>query len=307
MWKDFFYFSKGQRMGIIVLLVLIVLMVLLNQFYPFSESSDQPVDENFRTEVRDFKRGLVSIDSINKQKWSDKYKELYPTETETYKTKDTHVLFTFDPNKADSSTFVKLGIYPFIASNIMKFRSKGGIFKTKESFAKVYGLKAEKYKELEPYIQITREVAIVKDSLIPAVKAEQKSVVIELNSADTTHLMQVNGIGRGYAKSIIRFRQLTGGFVSVQQLHEIYGMTEANFDKISPFCKVDLNLVRKIKINSASIDRLNQHPYLSFYQAKAIYELRRNKVKLKSIQELKQLEEITVEDIAKIEPYLSFE
>ncbi len=305
MWKDFFYFSKGQRIGIIVLLVLIVVVVMLNQFFPFSETSELPVDEEFRTEVREFKRGLVSIDSINKQKWDEKYNQLYPTDSPKYKPKDTYVLFKFDPNKIDSAAFVQLGIQPFIASNILKFRSKGGTFKTKESFAKVYGLKPEKYAELEPYIQIAEIVAI--DTITPVPKVKLTSIIVELNSADTTQLMQVMGIGRGYAKSIIRFRQQTGGFVSIQQLHELFGMTEANFEKISPYCKIDMSLVQKIKINSASVDRLNRHPYLSFYQAKAIYELRRKKAKLNNIQELKQLEELSTEDIAKIEAYLSFE
>ena len=307
MWKDFFYFSKGQRIGIIVLLVLIVLVVMLNQFFPFSETSEPVMDEEFRTEVRDFKRKLVSIDSINKQKWDEKYRQLYPSDSQKYKANETYVLFNFDPNKVDSSTFVRLGIQPFIASNILKFRNKGGTFKTKESFSKVYGLKPEKYRELEPYIQIEEIAAAAKDIIIPTQKAKTSNIIVELNSADTTQLMQVIGIGRGYAKSIVRFRQQTGGFVSIPQLHELYGMTEANFEKISPFCKIDLSLVQKIRVNTASVDRLKQHPYLSFFQAKAIYELRRNKGKLKTIQELKQLEELSSEDIAKIGPYLNFE
>lgn len=307
MWKDFFYFSKGQRLGIIVLLVLIVLVVLLNQFFPFSQTTEPPLDEKFRTEVREFKRGLVSIDSINKQKWDDKYNQLYPADSPKYKPKEAYMLFKFDPNKIDSSAFVRLGIQPFIASNILKFRKKGGTFKTKESFAKVYGLKPEKYNELEPYIQIAELTIAVKDTIPTSTTLKKASVIVELNSADTTQLMQVMGIGRRFAKSIIRFRQQTGGFVSLQQLHEIYGMTDVSFEKISPFCKIDLSLVQKIKINLASVDRLKQHPYLSFYQAKAIYELRRKKVKLKTIQDLNQLEELSKEDIIKIEPYLVFE
>ena len=307
MWKDFFYFSKGQRFGIILLLVLIVVVVALNHFFPFSETSELPVDEEFRTEVSEFKSGLVSIDSINKQKWDDKYNQLYPAASPKYKSKETYVLFKFDPNKVDSASMVRLGIQPFIASNILKFRSKGGTFKTKESFAKVYGLKPEKYNELEPYIQIDEVAFANKDTITSPLKAKTTSIIVELNSADTTQLMQVVGIGRGFSKSIIRFRQQTGGFVSIQQLHELFGMTDLSFEKISPYCKIDLSLVQKIKINSASVDRLKQHPYLSFYKAKAIYELRRKKVKLKNIQELKQLEELTQEEIIKIEPYLSFD
>jgi DNA uptake protein ComE-like DNA-binding protein len=119
--------------------------------------------------------------------------------------------------------------------------------------------------------------------------------------------MQVKGIGRGYAKGIVRFRNSTGGFVSVDQLSEIYGMRPENFEKIKPFCKVDLSLVRKIDINRATVEKLNAHPYINFYQAKAIYELRRKKGKLNSISDLKILTEFTSAEVEKIKPYLIFE
>ena len=84
-------------------------------------------------------------------------------------------------------------------------------------------------------------------------------------------------------------------------------MRPENLEKIRPFCKVNTGLVQKIKVNTASVERLKGHPYLNFYQSKAIYELRRKKGKLKNIHELKILSEFTPESIAKIEPYLTFE
>ncbi|MFZ4583398.1 MAG: helix-hairpin-helix domain-containing protein, partial [Paludibacter sp.] len=124
---------------------------------------------------------------------------------------------------------------------------------------------------------------------------------------DTTELMQVYGIGRGYAKAIVRFRQQTGGFVSVEQLRELFGMTDANFDKISPSCTVNMQLVRKIAVNTASVEKLNAHPYLNFYESKAIYEFRRRKGKLNAATQLSVLSEIKPETLRKISPYLSFE
>ena len=132
-------------------------------------------------------------------------------------------------------------------------------------------------------------------------------MLVDLNSADTTLLMQIAGIGRGYAKGIIRFRQQTGGFVSIDQLGEVYGMRQENLERIRPFCKVNTDLVKKIKVNMASVERLKGHPYLNFYQSRAIYELRRKKGKLKNISDLKVLPEFTPESLSKIEPYLNFE
>lgn len=307
MWKDFFYFSKGQRIGIVVLILLIVITIALNFLLPHLYTPKTTEDMGFLNEVNRFKQSLVSMDSLKRLEWEGKYNYNFPRKTD-YKDKkaDNYTLFSFDPNKVDSAHFVLLGLKPFIASNIVKFRLKGGVFRTKASFAKVYGISPEKYNELEPYIAISEVVDNRKDS-IKLANEKYANLRVELNSADTTELMQIKGIGRFYAKGIVRFRQQTGGFVSVNQLHEIYGMTEPIFQKISSFCTVNQLLVQKIKINTATVEKLKSHPYLNFYQAKAIYELRRNKGKLHNIQELRNIDELSPESLNKIEPYLSFE
>jgi competence ComEA-like helix-hairpin-helix protein len=119
--------------------------------------------------------------------------------------------------------------------------------------------------------------------------------------------MQVKGIGRGYAKGIVRFRRETGGFISVEQLREVYGMSPENFERIRSSCTVNIDLVRKINVNTATVERLNAHLYLNFYQSKAIYELRRKKGKLNGMTDLKGLSEFKPEDLSKIQPYLTFE
>ena len=307
MWKDFFYFSKGQRIGIVILLALILFVVILNFILPYLYTEKENDGTKFLNEAREFKRGLVSRDSLRQLAWQEKYKKEYQNNKFEKSPSNSYTLFNFDPNKADSTTFIKLGLRNFIASNILKFRHKGGTFKTKESFGKVYGISPEKFKELEPYITIA-EIAEVKKDTIPKVnKTISTNYTVELNSADTTELMKVYGIGRGYAKGIVRFRKFTGGFTSVDQLLEIYGMTDANFQKIKSYCTVNKALIQRINVNTASVERLNAHPYISFYQAKAIYELRRYKGKLNSINDLKSLEELNVENLAKIEAYLSFE
>ena len=95
--------------------------------------------------------------------------------------------------------------------------------------------------------------------------------------------------------------------MSVEQLRELYGMTDDNFNKISPNCSVNLDLVKKIQINTASVERLNSHPYLNFYESKAIYEYRRRKGRIKTPDELKSISELKPEIIHKILPYFSFE
>jgi len=95
--------------------------------------------------------------------------------------------------------------------------------------------------------------------------------------------------------------------VNVEQLRELYGMNEESYSKISPSCKINLELVKKIPINTASVERLNAHPYLNFYESKAIYEFRRRKGKLKNVNELNSISELKPETIRKIQPYFNFE
>jgi len=277
----------------------------MKYFFPVTEKDGTA----FLAEVETFKKTLVSRDSmlkVNRQRqFEERYTKYRPYPA--YKKEIPYTLFTFDPNTADSSAFVRLGLKPFIASNILKYRKKGGRFKTTADFGKVYGIKPDKFKELETYISIKEIKNIKSDSLFKRRKVFNKELLVDLNSADTTLLMQVAGIGRGYAKGIIRFRQQTGGFVSIDQLGEVYGMRQENLERIRPFCKVNTDLVKKIKVNMASVERLKGHPYLNFYQSRAIYELRRKKGKLKNISDLKVLPEFTPESLSKIEPYLNFE
>lgn len=313
MWKDFFYFSKGQQVGIIVLLVLIFVMSVVRFALPYLiPSNSNAFDTNFVAEAENFKKSLLSLDSIQQAERQRQFEERYAAYRLNYRKdfskKENHYeLFNFDPNTADSATFVQLGLKSYVASNILKYRSKGGSFKNAEDFSKIYGIPSEKFNELLPYIQIDEKFSNPPVNLGEKAVKENPTSLVELNSADTTLLMQVKGIGKYYAKSIVRFRQNTGGFFSVDQLSEIYGMTPENLEKIKPFCTVNPNLIEKIKVNTSSVDRLNKHPYINFYQAKAIYELRRKKGKLHQFGELKNLSEFTEEQLKKIEPYLSFE
>ncbi|HPC26700.1 MAG TPA: helix-hairpin-helix domain-containing protein [Paludibacteraceae bacterium] len=309
MWKDFFYFSKSQRIGIIVLIILILLVIIANLTLPLLPKKPVNVnDSTFFAEVAAFKKSLVSQDSLRKVEWEQRYKERYSSfkKFSSY-SKNSYQLFPFDPNTADSVTFVRLGLKPYIATNILKYRAKGGKFKHPDDLAKVYGISEEKFQELLPYIKIDENLFISSNKIDENKKESEKIFVIELNSADTTQLMQVKGIGRTYAQRIVRYRKSLGGFVSVDQLKEVYGMTPENYNRILPYCVVDPDLIQKIKVNTANVDRLNQHPYLNFYQAKAIYELRRKKGKLYNFKELKSMPEFSDDELEKIQPYLSFE
>ena len=317
-WKDFLYFSKGQRTGILILISLIILLLVSTFLMPYliRNEKDEVEDITFLKEAEKFRASLVEK-KRNKTYPYDNYPEYHKSYPhKAYNSK--YQLFTFDPNTADSATLVRLGLKSYIARNIIKYRGKGGKFRKPEDFRKVYGISSEKADELLPYIQIAEQKP--KEITFSASKSNnelsekhesdysaKKNVIVELNSADTTTLMQIRGIGRRYAKSIVGYRRILGGYYSVEQIREVYGMRPETFEQIKPFLNTDPSLIAKIDVNKASIERLKSHPYLNFSKAKEIYELRREKGKLKKLDELQNLHSLTPEDLQKIGHYLNFE
>ena len=126
---------------------------------------------------------------------------------------------------------------------------------------------------------------------------------VDLNTADTTELMKIPGIGPVRAKRIIEYRRALGGYHSIAQVHEAYDLPE----HLGDWVHISTPTVKKLYINKVSLSQLRAHPYLTFYQARAIVELRRREGRIRSARQLLFLEEFTEEDIARLAPYLSFE
>lgn len=222
--------------------------------------------------------------------------------------------FAFDPNTADSTQLLRLGLRPFIVRNIYKYRAKGGRFRKPEDFARMYGLGKEEYKSLEPYIKIssdyqpassliseTEKSGLPKDSLRYPVKLSVGEH-IALNTADTTTLKRVPGIGSGYARAIVNYRNRLGGYVDVNQLLDIKGIPSEALQYIV-LGNID---VKKLDVNHLSLNQLKQHPYLNFYQARALVESRRLHGPLRSAADLRLISDFTEADIKRLIPYLQF-
>ena len=127
--------------------------------------------------------------------------------------------------------------------------------------------------------------------------------IVDLNTADTTELMKIPGIGPVSAQYIVDYRRALGGFHTIRQVHEAYDLPE----HLGDWVHISTPTVKKIPINKASASQLRAHPYLTFYQAKAIIGLRKREGNIRSVRQLLFLEEFSEDDIARITPYLSFE
>lgn len=223
-------------------------------------------------------------------------------------------LFAFDPNTADSTALLRLGLKPWQVRNVYKYRAKGGIYRRPSDFARLYGLTVGQYKRLEPYIHISADYlpasslvededrkTFVRDTLKYPVKISEGEH-IALNTADTASLKKVPGIGSGYARAIVSYRNRLGGFSSVSQLLEIDGFPDTSL-KYFVLGSTPLN---KINLNKLTLNQLRRHPYINFYQAKAIIDYRRLHGNLKSLHDLHLSRDFPPEAISRLEPYVVF-
>lgn len=227
-------------------------------------------------------------------------------------------LFTFDPNTADSTQLLSLGLAPWQVRSIYRYRAKGGVFRTPEDFGRVYNLTKKQYEELRPYIRISDDYQPAamyvggrhrydpydpqdRDTLLYPIKLHQGEKIV-LNTADTTTLKKVPGIGSGWARTIYNYGNYLGGYINVRQLLEIEGFPE---ELLSYFVIQNPN-PQKIHINELTLNQLKRHPYINFYQARAITDYRRMNGKLESLNQLKLLKDFPEEAIKRLEPYVEY-
>jgi DNA uptake protein ComE-like DNA-binding protein len=217
--------------------------------------------------------------------------------------------FPFDPNTADSTQLLRLGLQPWQVRSIYRYRARGGVFRSKRDFAQLYGLTKKDYLRLEPYIRISDDYQPAstlfskeeRDTLRYPAKLKDGDHVV-LNTADTTQLMKVPGIGSYYAKEIIRHGKWIGGYVSVDQLDEIEGFPPT----AKKYFVVSHPTPQRLNINKLTLQQLRRHPYINYYQAKAIVDYRRLYGDIKSLQDLRFSKDFPEDAIQRLEPYVEY-
>ncbi|MDD3859431.1 MAG: helix-hairpin-helix domain-containing protein [Bacteroidales bacterium] len=211
-------------------------------------------------------------------------------------------LFEFDPNLATKEDFLSLGFKSWQADNIIKFRDKGGVFKSYDDFANIYGLDKEQIEKLKPYVVISDEFK----NYAPTTRKDP-NIILDLNSATETDLQKIIGIGPSYAKRIVEYKTRLGGFINVVQLKEVYGMTEELYSSIYGNFTINTDNTKKININTAEYFDLVSHPYISKENAKNILNYRNFAGKIKSTDELIKQKAVDKEFYDKILPYICTE
>ncbi len=201
-------------------------------------------------------------------------------------------LFLFDPNQLDETGFRALGFTKRQTEVILRYREMIGGFRDEEEFAECYPV-SDRFESLKPYLRI-----------VPPPR--EKPLRIELNSADSAQLVAIRGIGPATASRIIAYRNRLGGFAHAEQLQEIQGMTERNYEMILQQISVDSSKIQKIDINFADPKQLAGHPYLTALARRKILKQRQLKGGWHTIGDMTSDKTLSTREAEKLSPYLRF-
>jgi DNA uptake protein ComE-like DNA-binding protein len=282
--KEWYALNKTQRRGTIVVLILLLLSILFKWFY--IPKLDDEVIYFANLEIEKF----------------EKNSSLNFSETK----KDT--LFFFNPNLASEKELQEIGLPEKIVQNIIKYRNAGGKFYSKESLKKIYSMNDSIYQRIEPYILIDNNSSknnTQNFSTKTTFKPTKSKPYAELNSADSLELENLSGIGKTLSVRIIKYRNRLGGFYSVYQLKEVYGLNDSLFNFVlrNNELKTDTTLIHKINIKIADFKTMIRHPYFTKELVIKILQLQKNKTNF-STQILKQ--ELGEENWNKVRWYVEF-
>ena len=313
--KGYLTFTKKERGGIIVTLCVVLLVFVCAKYiYPFI-SKEETGNSNDLTEAA----------ALLKEKQKDSTKNYYPKndygndDFKSYTKKSdensfTGEMFYFDPNTLDESGWKKLGVRDKTIATIRNYVIKGGKFREPDDLRKIWGLRGNDKDRLIPYVRIAAQIhkpyssGNSENNFQPyEKKVYEKRVAqpVEINSGDSAAFDALPGIGPGYSRRIINFRNRLGGFYKVDQVGETFGLPDSVFQKIKPLLKISGDNVRKINLNTATNEELKAHPYIRWQLANVIMEYKKQHGDFKALDDLRKIMVINQEMYSRISPYLS--
>lgn len=356
--RDYFTFSRNERKGIVVLLILVFLLAVANKLIFYFEKPasidavllDTAIQKlglyndsmNSISQKKAFKTlfyfypntiDSVALDSLNIQesvkrsllKFRRKggrlnvntdFRKIYGVTNQIYNQVSPFLLFEpkpdspkimvsstnpflFDPNNATDSEFLRLGFSEKQVAAIRRYHEKVGHFKDKADFFRIRVIHDDQKQRLADWIIIGNT-----SEATPEEKSTSKAALtVELNTADTILLKQMPGIGSVFAKRIVKYRDLLGGFYSVGQLNEVYGLSENVLKQLAGKVTVDASKIRKIDLNFADPNELSRHPYLQKNLAKKIVKFRSRFGNIKNMTVLRDSMILNIDEYNRIKPY----
>lgn len=302
-------YTKSERTGLLILAGLMVTGITIWQLLYHFGSAPQVHSDSLQQQWEIFQKENIT--------WRDK-EDLEESENEkngdhSHEWKEdselTQIPYAprkFDPNTAPIETMIAAGVPLGSAKRIIRYRNKGGKFYNKEKL-KNFGFSESEYAKVVPYISIhipndnnTRESYTSEGKYVRVPEPGE----VYINSTDEEELMRFRGIGPGFSKRIIAYRNKLGGFHKVEQLKEVYGLPDSTYLHIGDRIIINAEGFRKIDINQASEEELAAHPYIGKFMAANIVRLRKDMQSFRNISDLRQVPLINEEKYRKIVPYI---
>lgn len=268
---------------------------------------------------------FIARDQTDFSKWDAEVNAYLARNEKTLTVKNALHPAAFNPNNVDSGSLVNMGLPPRLIANWLKYIRKGGRFTDKQGVKKIYGMTPGLYEQLDSFMVIPRmKIAKVNESgnyrgsyksgdrishdtavrQIGSKKVATPVKVQELNKTDSLHLLDIPGIGPVFASRIIRYRNLLGGYYSVSQLKEVYGMREESFMAVSQYFTADGSSIKKLNLNFSTVQELGRHPYIGFRAARKICNLRDKTGRFSTPENISTV--VTGDSLKKLIPYMEF-
>ena len=312
--KEYLSFTRNERIGITVLIFIMILLLIIPELFKRNSLSIN------QEEIRKYE---LAVSSLTKSSLNDSPARVKSISDQ----KEPQSLSFFDPNTLDIEGWKLLGLNDHVIQTIDHYRKKGGHFKRAEDLKKVYGFTEEKYKQLIPFILIKNEQEVKLsdkeyyrlDIDNPKAREKQKYALrknnpekkyVDVNRADSLDFLSFRGIGPKLAGRIVHFREKLGGFYSIDQIAETYGLPDSVFRSIKTFLQIRddaKDSLKKIDINICDYKELSQHPYIRYALARTMIEFRNQHGPFVNLQDLEKLHLTNREILDKVMPYLKIQ
>ncbi len=291
-FKYFFYFSKGETKGIYILLGLIFIFIVANEsLYYFNK------EKKISSEDKELRKLLNQLEANLEEEEDSLILPINYT--------------NFNPNSLSIEEWMQLGLSKKQAETIKNYQAKGGSFKIKSDLAKIYTITDEQYQKLAPFILLPESLVYPKPErfandkkTIPSKKRWEK-IIVDINTADSSELRKVYGIGPFFSSKIVSYRNDLGGYYAKKQLLEIWGISDSVYQALDSSLTISVITLKKINVNTAEAKELQKHPYINWNIANSIVRIREQHGNYNALEEILQSEIITDSIYQKISPYLT--
>jgi DNA uptake protein ComE-like DNA-binding protein len=287
---SFFNFTREQRTGIFVLFAIIILLQMIYFFADFSfETKEYP----------------------DKQKWLSLQSEIDSMKKESGN--ESPKIYPFNPNFITDYKGYKLGMSVVEIDRLLAFRKENKYVNSPKEFQNVTKISDSLLNVIAPYFKFPdwvnnkKEFKEFKKYPNQAFAKKEKIVLIDINQASKEDLIKIYGIGEAISLRILKQKESLGGFVSMEQMKDVWGLSPEVIENLNSHFKVSvLPNFKKIDINNASLKELSQFYYFRYALAKEIVTYRSMRGNINNIEDLTKIKGFPVDKAKIIGLYLDF-